>query len=529
MRFRILPHNTSAAPRQPPCFVLALCLVLWASFGQAAPWKGAERAPGPVADKSAAATVTVYRTSVGGYTLSATADVAFTAWTPDTPGTIGGRVNEDGTITMPAGKRRVLDANFATGQLIYSPLTGYVAPTGTRKLLEVIAPTGDEFGSYRLVGVTTSYAKAEEMEALAPNAFTSEYGWAAPAEVKSVWVTNNNPTDRTYDSVRQDYFGSYISWFDAVSGQANHLWTQGAQRRIEFDQSQVAAFTPARSSATLQVKAGVVTPVATEQMSRIAAVPYEPKGKVVHMGGALQSSKIWLYDQRTQTSDFTFFGQDLSQEEGNLQILIAGKVLFRVVGVNSFTTTKVYLYNMDSGARISQFDLPFKTGRASDTTAFRPELSYSPEENALYLVVTEFGTLYRVDVGSGAYTQIQIPQGTSGTYGASDVEVDIARRVVYVSTLGFAGVWYTSASTNGKVFEFPFGASQPSRSIEIGMGPWQLAVGVLDGVKTIFVTNNYQTAELPGSISRVNVESFTETLPRIPTLGQPTGIILEMR
>lgn len=473
-------------------------------------------------------TVTIYRTAQGGYTLSPTSEVAFTAYAPGTPGTFSGRVNEDGSITMPAGKRLVMNANFAVVHPIHNALTGFVAPTGTRKLLEVIAPTGDEFGSYRLVGVTTSYAKAEDMVASAPNAFISEYGWAAPAEVKSVWVTNNNPADRVWDT-QLGYVGSYISWFDALSGQATHVVTQQTQRRIEFDQSQSAAFTPAGVFATLQVKT-LVTSVATEQMLRIAAVPYEPKGKVVHMGGGDNAkTKMWLYDQRTQTSNFTFFGQDLPQEEGNLQILIAGKVLFRVVGVNNFMTSKVYLYNVESGVKMSQFDLPFKVGQASAVAAFRPELSYSPEENALYLAVTELGTLYRVDVDSGAYTQIQIPQGTSGTYGASDVEVDTARRAVYVSALGYAGAWYASASVNGKVFEFPFGAGQPSRSIEIGMSPWQMAVGVSDGAKTIFVTNSYMTPELPGSISRVNVESFTETLPRIRTLGQPTGIALQLK
>lgn len=509
-----------------------IATMLFIGFASAAPVKGDI---GAVSFDASAKKVTavqsnvvVYRTAQGGYTLSPTADVAFTAYAPGTPGTFAGRVNDDGSITMPAGKRLVMNANFAVAHPIHNALTGFVAPTGTRKLLEVIAPTGDEFGSYRLVGVTSSYAKAEELVASTPNAFVSEYGWVVPAEVKSVWVTNNNPADRVYDTELRDYFGSYISWFDAVSGQPNHVRTQQAQRRIEFDQSQGAAFTPAGAFATLQVKS-LVTPVATEQMGRIAAVPYEPKGKVVHMGGAFHMTKMWLYDQRTQVSDFMFFGQDLPQGEGNLQILIAGKVLFRVVGTNNFSTTRVYLYNMDSGAKLSQFDLPFKTGRESDTTAFRPELSYSPEENALYLVVTEFGTLYRVDVGSGAYTQIQIPQGTSGSYGVSDVEVDTARRVVYVSALGYAGAWYASASTNGKVFEFPFGAVQPSRSLEIGMGPWQMAVGVLDGVKTIFVTNSYQTVELPGSISRVNVESFTETLPRITTLGQPTGIALQLK
>lgn len=472
--------------------------------------------------------VTVYRTSTGSYTLSPTSEIAFTAYAPGTPGTFGGRVNEDGSLTLPAGKRLITNANVAFGRVIYNPLTGTIAPTGTRKLLEVIAPTGDEFGSYRMVGVTTSYAKAEELVASAQGAFVSEWGWAVPAEVKAVWVTNNNPADSVYDPVRLDRFGSYISSFDLASGTRRDIWTKKIQRRVEFNQSKEMAITPAGGYATIFTKSEAI-PVATDPLTRIAAVPYELTGKVVHMGGGLEASKLWLFNPKTDASDFSFFGADLPQGEGNLQILVAGKVLFRVVGVNNFTTSRVYLYSMESGAKLSQFDLPFKVGQGSESAAFRPELSFSPAENMLYIVAPESGKLYRVDVSSGTFTEIPIPQAGTGTFGASDVEVDTSKDVVYVTARGFAGAWLGSASVNGKVFEFPCGSLVPMRSVEVGGTPWQLAVGKVDGVNTLFITNSADNPGPTDTISRVETTSFTEVLPRQVTLEQPTGIAVQLK
>lgn len=473
-------------------------------------------------------TVTVYRTSTGNYTLSPTSEIAFTAYAPGTPGTFSGRINEDGTVTMPAGKRLVMNANFAVSHVFYSELAGTIAPTGTRKLLEVVAPTGDEFGSYRLVGVTTSYAKAEELVASTSGAFVSQWGWAVPAEVKAVWVTNNNPADSVYDPVRREVFGSFISAFDLATGIRRDIVTQEVQRRVEFNQSEETAITPAGGYATMFAKSGA-TPVATDPMSRIAAVPYEPTGKVVHMGGGSSAAKMWLFNSKTGVSDFSFFGTDLPQGEGNLQILVAGKVLFRVVGVNNFTTSRVYLYSMESGAKLSQFDLPFKVGQGSEAFAFRPELSFSPAENMLYVVAPESGKLYRVDVSSGAFTEIPIPQAGTGTFGASDVEVDTSKDVIYVTARGFAGAWLGSASVNGKVFEFPCGSLVPTRSIGVGVAPWQLAVGKVDGANTLFITNNADSAGPTDTISRVETTNFTEVLPRQVTLEQPTGIAVQLK
>lgn len=473
------------------------------------------------AQVTAAATVTVYRTPAGGYTLSPTADVAFTAWTPGTPGTFTGRVNEDGSITLPAGKRLITNANFAAAHLIYNEITGPVAPTGTRRLLEVLAPSG-------LVSVTTSYARAEELVASAPGAFVSEYGWAVPAEVKAVWVTNNNPADSVYDPVRREVFGSFISAFDLATGIRRDIVTQEVQRRVEFNQSEETAITPAGGYATIFAQT-VATPVATDPMSRIAAVPYEPTGKVVHMGGGSSAAKMWLFNSKTGVSDFSFFGTDLPQGEGNLQILVAGKVLFRVVGVNNFTTSRVYLYSMESGAKLSQFDLPFKVGQGSEAFAFRPELSFSPAENMLYMVAPESGKLYRVDVSSGVFTEIPIPQAGTGTFGASDVEVDTSKDVIYVTVQGFAGAWLGSASVNGKVFEFPCGSLVPTRSTGVGVGPWQLALGKVDGVNTLFITNSADNPGPTDTISRVETTNFTEVLPRQVTLEQPTGIAVQLK
>ena len=510
-----------------------IATMLFVVAASAAPWKGNIGVTSLDASANKVATVqstvTVYQTPDGRYSLSASGnEVAFNGYAPGTPGTFPARVNEDGTVTLPVGKRLLTNPNFAVGRVIYNELTGTVALTGTRKLLEVVAPTGGESGSYRLVGVTTSYVKAEELVASTPNAFVSQYGWAVPAEVKAVWVTNNNPADSVYDPVRRELFGSFISAFDLATNTRRDIVTQEVQRRVEFNQSEETAITPAGGYATMFAKSGA-TPVATDPVSRIAAVPYEPTGKVVHVGGGSSATKMWLFNSRTGVSDFSFFGADLPQGEGNLQILVVDKVLFRVVGVNNFTTSRVYLYSMENGAKLSQFDLPFKVGQASEAFAFRPELSFSPAENMLYVVAPESGKLYRVNVGSGVFTEIPIPQAATGTFGASDVEVDTSKDVIYVTARGFAGAWLGSASVNGKVFEFPCGSLVPARSVGVGVAPWQLAVGKVDGVNTLFITNSADSPGPTDTISRVETASFTEVLPRQVTLEQPTGIAVQLK
>jgi hypothetical protein len=275
------------------------------------------------------------------------------------------------------------------------------------------------------------------------------------------------------------------------------------------------------------------------------------------MGGGPDSRKMWLFDQKNNTSDLAFFKSDklvgrtspqilsseIPSDEGNLQILIAGDLLFRVVGTNNYNTGKIYMYDARTGIQNLvektadgqtwyepfSIDLPFKVGQGSESAAFRPELSFNPFEKMLYLVAPQSGKLYRISIESGIFSEIPIPQGNGVSYGASDVEVDTRKNVLYVVARGFAGAWNDSASVNGKIFEFPLGSAAALRSVRVGVNPWQIAVGLVGGVTNLFVTNNADSFDQTDTVSRVETVSFTEVLPRFVTLEQPTGIVVQLK
>lgn len=461
-------------------------------------------------------------------------------------------------LTLRDGNGQVLFKDNGPAFGVKLPVNGH-AITGTRKVyrtyngavnrrnrMDVAMPYRYNDPNHKFFFNWVDYEETRvlpgwELSQVDTDAYGPDVGtFLVPADARGFWINNNNPADRVYNSEEQQVYGSFISHFDLPSREVRHIWTRLGQRRIEFDQSRNMAYAPAAGFATLQAKmpssttlVPVVNLVATDPWVRIATVPFERNGKVVHAGSGWAMGKLWVYDPKTNSSDFGFFGPELPVEEGNLQLLVTqdNNKLFRMVGRNSFTTSRLYTYDLLSGAKVGQpYDLPFATGQGSESAAYRPELAFSPEDNKLYIVAPEAGRLYWLDLTSRLHGEILIPQGNGIAYKATDVEVDSAKRMVYVSVSGDNG----QALVNGKVLGFPFGSSVVTRSVQVGKGPWQMALAAIDDKNTIFVTNAADdTAPVsqgsPDTVSQVDTNSFTEVLPRFPTLNQPTGIVVELK
>ena len=474
--------------------------------------------------------VPVYVTMDGKYTLSPTSELAFNAWAVGSQGTVSARVNLDGTVTFPLGKRFIVGANIGIKFNLYHGLTGPIAPTGTRRILEVGIPQYTEnprapkrgvyLSGYQFVGLTSSWVKAQELIAANPGAKVVEsgYAWVGPSNAKALYVLNDNPAGVVYNP---EPTGNYISRFDLSTLQREDIFSREVLRQIDFDQSREAAFTPAGGFATVRAKVQAAV-VSQEPLFRLAALPFEKTGKVVHLGSNTAEGKIWMSDPMAGTAELNFFGNELV-EEGNLQGAIFGNALFRVVGTqkqgNFYTQGKVYVYSLDTGVILKQIPVPFLLGTESDPIVLRPQISFSPQEGVLYIAVPETGKLLKLNVASEITTEVVLVDG----WKAKDVKVDSARGVFYVAVARLS-------SENGKLLEFPFGTSVPLRFVEVGKSPWQITVGAVAGTNTVFVTNNNDGSPFidrsDDSLSRIQTNGFAET-GKLVTLNQPTSIVVQ--
>lgn len=481
-------------------------------------------------------TVTVYRTVQGGYTLSPTSEIAFTAWAPGTPGTFSGRVNEDGSITMPAGKRLVMNANFAVAHPIHNALTGFVAPTGTRKLLEVIAPTGDEFGSHRLVGVTTSYAKAEELVASTPNAFVSQWGWAVPTEAKGVWVNNEYPSDQAIQTGR----GDFISRFDLTlsSYPRTDLVTDAVNRFSDFDQSRDTFYAPGYNSrSTIQAKSITVATVATQMLSsRIVTLVHEPTGKVYHMDSYARNSRIWIWDPRNPNDPNPKVLTQLNTNDPNVEAQLSGRMygdmLFRFIAVNSFQAARLEVWNVVTELKVAEYPINARVADGGGVQSPRGEYAFDPRRNTVWIASAHAGKVYALNLNNGTLQDVPVPAvGASTIPLPRDVAVDSARDVAYVVVMATRADGHATYDP-GRVVEVSLETKTlTGRSVQVGIAPWSIAIAPVRGVNHLFVTNsadggNNQLGD--DSLSIVDTATFTEALPRLITRNQPTNLVVEL-
>lgn len=230
-------------------------------------------------------TVTVYRTAQGGYTLSPTAEVAFTAWAPSTSDTACGRVNEDGSLTMPIGKRLITNGNVCFKWGMWSS-RGVIAPTGTTRVLEVLKPVGDE--DYESVGVTTNWAKAQALLASNPTAFVSIWGVVAPVETKGLWVANEA-------SAPDGKYGSYLDF--TAPGFLRTDYTMGSWGFLSVDNSrETAYFTQGRVRVNV-LKSATNNPLDLEDNTPLlTSLVDEVTGKLVVVEGGSVGGGVWIQD-----------------------------------------------------------------------------------------------------------------------------------------------------------------------------------------------------------------------------------------
>lgn len=492
------------------------------------------------------ATFGLYITPTGFYTLSPEGNELVTlVWPAGTPGMYDARVNENGTLTLPAGKRKIMNPNFAVGALFYNQLTGAIAPTGMRRVIEVIAPLGDEFGGHRLVGVTTSYVKAEEMVASTPGAFISKWGWAGAAEAKALWVVNDNPDGVVNDPVL-GLTGKYLSKFNLnssnwqVSERVDYT-VSGNSRSIDFDNSRNSAYMPRTSFRTFQAKSlgpPTVSNVANVPDSRLNALVYEPTGEVFHLATSTYGNRVFVYNPKTdQVWDFvapTGVVPNIDTNvDANVQGAIYGETLFRVLSINGHTQTKVEVYDIPTRTQRASYIIDKKLANGGGIFGARPEISFDPRTNTLWFVATRDGSLGYLELASGVFTNIPISQEEGVAVGATDVEIDTSRKVAYVSIARFRPVWQGAGTpwVNGSLAEFDLATKQIVRQVPVQVYPWSVSMLPTATGTFVAVTNSANQVVdnvNVGSVSVVDVATFTEA-GRMQTQRFPTVLAVDFK
>lgn len=244
---------------------------------------------------ASAATVTVYRTPAGTYSLTPTAEVAFTAWMP---GAVGanhcGRVSESGELAMPVGKRLILNPNICFKSGIPSK-NGTIAPSGTKLLLEVLEPAaGDPFNSVRAVGQTTSWAVAQQMVAERPGAVINPWAYAVPAETKGLWVANANPSQAD-PATGLRYQGSYFDF--TREGVPRTDYPMGSFGFLSVDNSRQAAYFTQGMVRVNILKSATQTWIDLQDNTPLlTSLVDEVTGKLVIVEGGTIGGGVWIQD-----------------------------------------------------------------------------------------------------------------------------------------------------------------------------------------------------------------------------------------
>lgn len=232
-------------------------------------------------------TVTVYRTAQGGYTLSPTADVAFTAYAPGPYGLRCGRVDETtGQLRMPVGKMLITNANFCLKMSILSK-NGTVAPSGTKLLLEV-------WEGAQTIGYTTSWAVAQQMVAERPGAVINPWAYAVPAETKGLWVANANPSQAD-PATGLRYQGSYFDF--TREGVPRTDYPMGSFGFLSVDNSRQAAYFTQGMVRVNILKSATNNPLDLQDNTPLlTSLVDEVTGKLVIVEGGTIGGGVWIQD-----------------------------------------------------------------------------------------------------------------------------------------------------------------------------------------------------------------------------------------
>ena len=499
----------------------------------------------------------VFVTSDGKYNLSGNGEIAFRAFDITDSGVTPARVNADGTISWPTGKRLLRDANIGVKPTINNTLTGAVAPTGTRRILEVVNPRycnnprnpkyATYLCGYDTVLATTNWVKAQDAVAQNPGSFVSDWSWVGPAESGKLWVVNDNPDGVVNDPVL-GLTGKYLSNFnlDPLNWQGSErtdVTISGYSRSVDFDNSRDFAYMPRTSYRTFQVRSVTtvtgpsVTNVANVQDSRLNSLVYEPTGEVFHLASSTYGNRVFVYNPSTdQVWDFIaptgVVPNTDTSVDAHTQGAISGNTLFRVLSINGHTQTKVEVYDIPTRTQRASYIVNKKLASGGGIFGARPQISFDPRANTLWFATIFDGSLGYLDLTSGTFTNVPISQEAGVSVGATDVEVDTSRNVAYVSIARFQAVWQGAGTpwVNGSLVELDLATKQVVRQATLQVYPWSVAVVPTAKGTFVAVSNNALQTDGNGNFGTVSIietTSFNE-VSRMRTQRQPGPTAVEL-
>jgi hypothetical protein len=266
---------------------------------------------------------------------------------------------------------------------------------------------------------------------------------------------------------------------------------------------------------------------------RIASLSDERSGNVLQVESSASSNGAWVLN-RAAPNDSTpniIIARTQPATEAAIAGRIENDVFFRVLASNNFNSARVEAWDLRTGLRLASLPLnaPLVSNVGTAPNSLRPEISYSPARNTLYVVSAQFGTLWAINIGTGVAQKILLP---AGNFGVRDVEIDSSRDVAYlVMRATFSGPTSENneAIAPGRLYELNLASNIVTRQIGVGIGPWQLAMAPVSGFMNVFLTNaaDEPNNENADSISQINVNTF-QLVRKLTTLNQPTAISMQL-
>jgi hypothetical protein len=365
--------------------------------------------------------------------------------------------------------------------------------------------------------------------------------FCGPAQAKAIWVNNDLPNDRQQQAdglVR----GSFVSRFEISTGARASYNTIDVSRSASFDQSRKMYFAPGEDfRRTLQINAltNAINPIdANFSGNRIASLVDERTGHVLQLDTYLSGNRVWVLN-RLQPVDATPqlfiapFTPSISLDNRFIEAAVAGRiendVFFRVLAVNQFSAARVEAWDLRTGNRIVSYPLNVQVAVDAEPDSFRPEISYNPSSNRLYVTSVVAGRLFYVDLDNGDAREIVLP---NINFGVRDIEVDSARNVAYLAFRATAGGRLAAndvSNARSRIYELNLATNSLARQVDVGIAAWQMALVPVNNILNIFVTNAADGAENNGddSVSQVSVLNFTQ-VRKLTTLNQPVAINVQL-
>ena len=370
-----------------------------------------------------------------------------------------------------------------------------------------------------------------------PRGYETSYDdemFCGPVQAKALWVNNDTPGS-----------SRYVSRIELATAARTDFVTALPSRSSSFDQSRNLYWAPAwapdgtlaiNNRLTVQIGAttGTASNVDANYVSdRIASLSDERSGNVLQVESYASLNGAWVLN-RAAPSDSTP-GQFIARTQGTTEAVIAGRiendVFFRVLAVNypSTNTARVEAWDLRTGLRLASF--PLNASLVSNVgiapNSLRPEISYSPTRNKLYIVSVQYGRLLTMDMNTGTAQEILLP---TASFGVRDVEVDSARDVAYLTmrATAFGVLAVNDVLLAGKLYELNLANNVVTRQVTVGIGPWQMAMAPVSGYMNVFLTNSADEPnnDSTDSVSQINVNTF-QTVRKLSTLNQPTAISVQ--